>query len=342
MATAPRQPTASVPDFTPTVVVEMPGTMHQTSSTYQSITAMDVYRDYSSEELRLMHYETTGGTSGSGYRPEISGLAAGTVRLDLPASQVWCAPKHLPPPHIAARPRHFTSEIVYLDVGKPEQVKRFALHESIIRPASDFVNMALSRDWKESGRDAYGAEPGLVCAGNVQDADFSEARERIIPLSEDDPETFTIYQTWLYTHIVDAHALKSSTNSCDVYQRLFKCYILAEKLLDAVFKDCVMDAILNTLQANPLFDANLSNLVYENTPEGSPLRRLLCEIYVWCATERWLAEDVVTEEVHPTLMTDVMKMQMGFFRGQRPEQVPFLGHACAYHSHEGGSCYQRM
>ncbi|KAK3621713.1 hypothetical protein LTR56_022477 [Elasticomyces elasticus] len=317
MATPPTQPAVSVLDFTPTVVVEMPGTMHQTSSTYQSLTAMDVYRDYSSEELRLMHYETTGGTSGSGYRPEISGLTAGTVRLDLPASQVWCATKHLPPPHIAARPRHFTSEIVYLDVGKPDQIKRFAMHESIVRPASDFVNMALSRDWKE-------------------------ARERVIPLSEDEPETFTIYQTWLYTHIVDAHALKSSTNSCDVYQRLFKCYILAEKLLDAIFKDCVMDAILNTLQANPLFDANLSNLVYENTPEGSPLRRLLCEIYVWCATERWLAEDVVTEEVHPSLMTDVMKMQMGFFRGQRPEQVPFLGHACAYHAHEGGSCYQRM
>ncbi|KAK5729748.1 hypothetical protein LTR17_011714 [Elasticomyces elasticus] len=317
MATPPTQPAVSVLDFTPTVVVEMPGTMHQTSSTYQSLTAMDVYRDYSSEELRLMHYETTGSTSGSGYRPEISGLAAGTVRLDLPASQVLCAPKHLPPPHIAARPRHFTSEIVYLDVGKPDQIKRFALHESIVRPASDFVNMALSRDWKE-------------------------ARERVIPLSEDEPETFTIYQTWLYTHIVDAHALKSSTNSCDVYQRLFKCYILAEKLLDAVFKDCVMDAILNTLQANPLFDANLSNLVYENTPEGSPLRRLLCEIYVWCATERWLAEDVVTEEVHPTLMTDFMKMQMGFFRGQRPEQVPFLGHACGYHAHEGGVCYQRM
>ncbi|KAK4948940.1 hypothetical protein LTR10_012313 [Elasticomyces elasticus] len=317
MATAPAQPAAPVLDFTPTVVVEMPGTMHQTSSTYQSLTAMGVYRDYSSEELRLMHYETARGSSGSGYRPEISGLAAGTVRLDLPASQVWCAPKHLPPPHIAARPRHFTSEIVYLDVGKPDQIKRFALHESIVRPASDFVNMALSRDWKE-------------------------AHERIIPLSEDEPETFTIYQTWLYTHIVDAHALKSSTNSCDVYQRLFKCYILAEKLLDAVFKDCVMDAILNTLQANPLFDANLSNLVYENTPEGSPLRRVLCEIYVWCATERWLAEDVVTEEVHPTLMTDVMKMQMGFFRGHRPEQVPFLGHACAYHAHEGGLCHQRM
>ncbi|KAK4891885.1 hypothetical protein LTR27_009584 [Elasticomyces elasticus] len=314
MATAPSQPTASAPHFSPQVFPEANGSGLESS---QSITAMDVYRDYSSEELRLMHREATRSASTSAYNPGIEAPTGGMVRLNLSTSQLFCASKHLPPAHIAARPRHFTAEMVYMDVGEPEQVKRFALHESIVRPASEFVNMALSRDWKE-------------------------ARERVIPLSEDEPETFSIYQTWLYTHIVDAHASKLSTTSCDFYQRLFKCYILAEKLLDAVFKDCVMDSILNTLQTNPLFDANLSNLVYENTPEGSPLRRLLCEVYVWCATERWLAEDVITEEVHPTLMVDVMKKQMGFFRGHRPEQVPFLGHACAYHAHEGGVCYQRM
>jgi hypothetical protein len=101
-----------------------------------------------------------------------------------------------------------------------------------------------------------------------------EATERVIPLPDDEPAVFKVYQQWLYSGLIHTREPKTDSDFDEKYQLLVKEYIFGEKILDLDFKDCVADALVEKLDPVERFDPHLTNSIFDNTPSGSPLHRL--------------------------------------------------------------------
>ncbi|KAK3633506.1 hypothetical protein LTR56_015759 [Elasticomyces elasticus] len=277
------------PSYLPTLeTLAEPDSEGFTKYSFCNIAVMPAYQNFSQEELRLAGYGTS--MEEGIYRP----------------SRV-----------VDAR---FGTSIIHFDVGGQLQAvpERFAVHESVVLHASDFVQLAMNGEWKEV---CTRIPSNYHCTTDT----ITQAKERVIPLPEDQPAIFHAYQAWLYTHSIDTEASLAD---------LVKCYAFAEKLMDVFYKDAVMNRILRYIRTFHGFEPGLVDFVYKNTPEGSPLRRLWCEIFAWCGSVAW-----VEQFGEGDLVVDLAKLQMRFWNGQRPEVVPFLtDDLCEYHCHDSDIC----
>ena len=282
---------------------------------YQSITRMPGHDVFSFEELRVNDYLHGRGVSnvhlpsGTQFAVPSHGLVRVSITSPTTSHIGFVSSRH----KATSTPRYGSKTIKFL-VGK-EDPTEFVIHESVVTPHSAFVRMALSNDWKE-------------------------AKERTIPLPEDEPDTFQLYQEWVYTGLVFSENVANTEKDSKEYERLVSAYILSDRLLDSTFKDVVVDCIIHKLCNSELFSPRLTNLVYDNNPAGSTLRRLWQDIYVWSGSPNWLEEKTVGDEVHPEFLLDLSKSQMSFWPGQRPPAAPYIQNPCLYHEHADGTCYR--
>jgi hypothetical protein len=205
-------------------------------------------------------------------------------------------------------------DVVVFLVGT-DAPKRFTIHEGLVKPRSEFVRLALRGDWKE-------------------------AQERTIPLPEDDPSVFSVYQQWLYGGRI--HTLCNTVfKPDDEYKILVKAYILGEKIMDQDFKDSAADAIVEKLRSLRRFDASLTDLVFENTLPTSPLRRLWMDIYYHFGSSEWLDATLVGSPINSEFMVEFSRYQMqsrtGF--GAFGPDAMFL--SCTYHEHGMRPCHRQ-
>jgi hypothetical protein len=204
------------------------------------------------------------------------------------------------------------SAVVTFRVGI-DAPKDFVVHEGVIAPGSEFVRLALRGDWKE-------------------------ARERIIPLPEDDPEVFAVYQRWLYGGHICTSTVDLEPGSMDEYELLVHAYILGEKFADVGFRDCITDAIIDKLSQQTRFRLRLTDEVYNNTPSKSPLRSLWMDIYYWTGCAEWLDEETVGQPINIEFMAELSRYQMRQRVSQEPS--PILT-PCNHHLHQMGKCYRQ-
>lgn len=156
----------------------------------------------------------------------------------------------------AASGHDIGDNVIFFDVGK-DAPKRFTIHEDLVTPRSEFVALALKREWKE-------------------------AQQRTIPLPDDEPDVFKLYKKWIYyCRIFSMNGTAANQQGDGEYCLLVKAYILGEKLVDNHFKDAIIDCIIDKLRSTAMFDLRLTNPIYNHTPETSPLRRLLQDVYIW-------------------------------------------------------------
>lgn len=199
-------------------------------------------------------------------------------------------------------------------VGKLSPEK-FAIHESIIKPRSEFVRLALRGEWKE-------------------------ANDRTIPLPDDEPQVFSLYQEWLYSGLIYTRPSQLLPKDDDEFALLTQAFILGDKLMDLDFKDSIVDAITEKLRKEQTFDTSLTNLVWENTPDGSPLRRLWMDVYFYFGSAEWLDSKLMGEPVSSEFMVDFSRYQMqnrtGF--GSLGKDAMFF--QCTYHEHGLRPCYR--
>lgn len=283
---------------------------------YQNIGFMKQHEPFSLEELRLNDYRNGRGPT---WRSSNSANFISQTRMLAPArvpseysSRATCrVPEWL---GLALG----TTTITFR-VGPSSASSDFVLHESLIAPQSEFVRRAMRGDWKE-------------------------AQDRIIPLPEDLPDAFAVYQQWAYTK-----KIYSATKQCDIakaageYSLLVRAYSLGDRLLDVEFKDAVIDSIIDKLLEQRRFDTRLTNEVYENTPSDSPLRRLWQDIYVHAGLSEWLDEKATGGPVSAEFLLDVARLQMRVTQASGEMIAPYLdGSQCQYHSHGFGACYTRM
>ena len=194
--------------------------------------------------------------------------------------------------------------------------ERFTVHESLIKPRSEFVRLALRGDWQE-------------------------ARERTIPIPDDDPDIFSVYQQWLYVGFIHTCSNTVFTQPDDEYTTLVKAYILGEKVMDHNFKDSIADAIVEKLHIMRRFDTGLTTLVFDNTPSTSPLRRLWLDAYFNFGSPDWLDPGKVGEPINAEFMVEFSRYQMQFRTGSGAFGPNAMFLPCTYHCHGIRPCHRK-
>jgi hypothetical protein len=217
---------------------------------------------------------------------------------------------------LADNHRRLNGDVIVFLVGTSTP-QRYSIHERLVSPRSEFVRLALRGPWKE-------------------------AQERIINLPEDDSVVFSVYQQWLYGGLIHTCRDTSFSGADDEYETLAKAYILGEKLMDHDFKDAVTDAIVEKLRSLRRFDTSLTNLVFSNTPSGSPLRRLWMDAYYHFGSSAWLDVDRVGSPINAEFMIDFSRYQMRSRTGfcSFGPDVMFL--SCTYHEHGIRPCHRQQ
>ncbi|KAF2444403.1 hypothetical protein P171DRAFT_444593 [Karstenula rhodostoma CBS 690.94] len=138
---------------------------------------------------------------------------------------------------------------------------------NLLRSSSQFLKAATKPEWD----------------------DLCEVK-RTITLSSD-PMLFKAYVHWLYMGTIP----RPDDNAPDHkdYPFLAKLYVLGEELLDAIFKNRTIDAIIAVYIKSKLWPIGETiRIIYEGTPEGSPARRLMADGFARIAYDHpsWMKE----------------------------------------------------
>jgi hypothetical protein len=177
---------------------------------------------------------------------------------------------------------------IQISVGSEDEKQTFDIHEYLITARSAFFKKALSGNCKE-------------------------AEDRQVNLPEDDPDTFKAYVYHLYTNVLAVlpEPVPKDYTGKEEQMALAKVYVLAEKLQDHSTKDAVVQAMLHSaLQTRPdgsTYAGGLAEvrIIYDGTPPGSPMRKLLVDLYTYRARSKWLKKDnegIPSEFLHELAM----------------------------------------
>lgn len=175
-------------------------------------------------------------------------------------------------------------------------------------------------------------------------SDWKESRERSIELREDDPNTFEIYQHWLYCGTIPTRDDGIGRTNAE-YLQLAKAYVLGDKLRDGNFKDVVIDAM--QLRSRSIyadgkcyFPGECSiRCIYDNTLKSSEARHLLVDFYVKHGDELWLKGD--EQEKFPRDF--LMDLAVALYKSKDTHFTATATTAyntCEYHQHGSGPCYK--
>ncbi|XTI83318.1 hypothetical protein V2W45_1464624 [Cenococcum geophilum] len=223
---------------------------------------------------------------------------------------------------LRSKPIEFTGSEIYgaiitLRVG-PDDPTDFLVHRELLCDRSPFFTNAMKKKWTGDN-------------------------DRILKLPDDKPENIKVYVAWLYSNRIftkpEGEVDKTSTVE---YDGLFGAYVFGDKIQDSDFKDAIIDAIIEGSEEDDSYSIN-SREIWEYTPPGALIRRLMVDAYVWVGGEAWLEDDVV-----PDLNQDFL-VELGralYKKIESPEDytgvAPFVRDSCLYHEHtsKGEPCYK--
>ena len=208
--------------------------------------------------------------------------------------------------------------VILVRVGS-QPVQDWAIHRSLICTQSDMFNRMFANECIES-------------------------RTGVVLLKEDDPAAFEVYAQWLYTGKILIGARNRAGEEYQGWDHLVNAYILGDKLQDGHFADAVMDTIIAESNTNvngfhfyPI--GRIVQTIYNNTREGSPLRRLIVDQHVFHGAKTWFTESVA-DDINKEFLLDLVKAM--FEERPKPHvEAPDQGvDTCAYHGHITEPCYK--
>lgn len=158
----------------------------------------------------------------------------------------------------------------------PEQ-KRFSVFGKLLYVSSDYFKKAMNGAWRE-------------------------AKERKFYL-DDDPESFQIYCTWLYTKVpaIGKETCDASESQLDVvneYDMIGRAYVLGEKRQDAAFRNALITAIFERHEIRTWdgfrvsSDSHTIRRLYANTGPNAKIRSLLVDMGVEYANGGFTIDDL--------------------------------------------------
>ena len=133
----------------------------------------------------------------------------------------------------------------------PDQVK-FTVHKFAIFSKSNFFQVAC-------------------------DGECTEAKEKIVELSDTDPRLFEAYAHWIYFSEVDMLTV-SKTWATDGYKAVMRLWIFADMMMDCKLCNRIIDLIFEKFDPNQETpELAVLRYVWKHTMENSPLRKFCIE-----------------------------------------------------------------
>ena len=99
-------------------------------------------------------------------------------------------------------------------------------------------------------------------------------------MPEDDPNVFRHYVKWLYSKEPPFAEERSSPKDPEYFTVILKLCIFAEVRDIPPLYNAVIDRLLSICKTSNILPTCCSSLVYENSPQNSPLRRLFADMAV--------------------------------------------------------------
>jgi hypothetical protein len=180
-----------------------------------------------------------------------------------------------------------------------------------------------------------------------------------VPLPDDTPSVVELYVQWIYTRRIvcrtdpveeegeneHGEEAKRRGKNAREFDLLIGGFVFGEKVQDGNFKDAIIDALIHTV-ATP-DERNVCwfptkkwvTLAYTGTPKGSPIRRLLVDMFMFNGRDDWMeGEDNVD------FLVDLGRRLLADRKADRKKQqmdpTRTSANSCQYHHHgEGGRCY---
>ncbi|KAL8672163.1 MAG: hypothetical protein Q9168_003362 [Polycauliona sp. 1 TL-2023] len=106
---------------------------------------------------------------------------------------------------------------------------------------------------------------------------WKEKQDGIVSLKNEDQDAFRRFVMWVYYGKIldDDETIKTIS-----FQQLFHCYFLADRRDVPAMANYVIDALIRHAETDNVLPTWRQRHVWENTPEQSPLRRLLVDMLV--------------------------------------------------------------
>ncbi|KAI9724579.1 MAG: hypothetical protein M1828_003602 [Chrysothrix sp. TS-e1954] len=212
------------------------------------------------------------------------------------------------------------SAIATVVVGSGEGAHHFSIHKLLLTTKSRYFHNALL-------------------------GPFEEAKSDTVRLVDDNPSVFWVYYQWLYVRRI----LSPQVDSPDVHSAqnklLIAAYIFGDKIQDDDFCDTVIDALIS-LKTTPVCDQTYSmfchsKFIYENLPEGSPLRRFATDKVLYQGNAGVVptnVDDCNKESLHDLVLSWLRKKGTPL----TSNNAPYYGtDPCFYHKHgKDRPCYR--
>ncbi|KAF2660665.1 hypothetical protein K491DRAFT_570699, partial [Lophiostoma macrostomum CBS 122681] len=160
------------------------------------------------------------------------------------------------------------SKSLTVRVGGGSNQEEFIVHEGFVCGRSEFFRRALNGNWRAS-------------------------EDRIVELPHRKPEIFALWLNHAYTNQIptkDDTELRGITkDKFDIivqkeYRDLCELYVLCEELVDSQAQRAIIDAMFAVAHIRHghhwrVPSAQNIRLIYEGTPEQSPIRKLMVDLW---------------------------------------------------------------
>jgi hypothetical protein len=220
----------------------------------------------------------------------------------------------------------FEGAITTLAVG--EEGVEYKVHETLLSERSEFFASASKAEWKEG-------------------------QEHRVPLPDDTPSIVDLYVQWTYsgkilsrkTPVEEEGADEQERKNESAFDLLIGGFVFGEKIQDGNFKDAVLDALVHTVttpnEKGVCWYPTKSwvDQAYVGTPEGSPIRRLLVDMYTYHGKADWLDGQKNVDFLADLAGCLLTKRRNNQQQQQQEPSGPEVN-GCKYHHHgEEGGCY---
>lgn len=168
------------------------------------------------------------------------------------------------------------------------------------------------------------------------EGEFKESKDQVLELPDDDPVAFSHFQLWLYTgNILESHEI--AKDIC--WTVLLDIYLFGDVRGIPRLQNEAIDVFIDKHVAMNHVPANRLNFIYENTLDGSPLRKLMVDLFTFKVALTNI-DNVLTEKrkgLYPQLfLMDLAKSLYEERAGTKKKIFDFRAVRSNYHIHDDG------
>jgi len=206
-----------------------------------------------------------------------------------------------------------------------EAKRRWSLHRNLLAYHSEYLQAELQQSPDTTPKKGKGASDGLR-----------------LDLPDDDPAGFELLVKWLYQgKLDDVSSIEDDQAKYEYAMACQKLHVLCDRFEMPKLKNIAMDQYRKGLsQAGLVPDAGEINVIYKQSPEASPFRRLMVKIAARQIMDPDSDKDAESYrqcfDNNPDFAIDLVNAIKSGFGGGVLFDDPTEGADCEYHDHDNG------